>query len=150
MPRHPFELYMANTGGEHPGRKAMRFPRQVRLSTKADFRFVFSGSLLSRDRCFRVLYRENSREYCRLGMAVSLKNCRKANGRNRIKRVIRESFRQHQVQLSSRSGFDIVVLPTTQAASICNKTLGASLRGHWQKMQGANVQLLKTDNRKKY
>ena len=128
----------------------MKFPRHVRLSKKADFRFVFSGPSVTRDRCFSVLYRANSKEYSRLGMAVSRKNCRKANGRNRIRRVIRESFRQHQLQLSNHGGFDIVVLPTGQAASICNKTLGKSLQGHWQTVQDADLQASEKDNRKKH
>jgi ribonuclease P protein component len=125
----------------------MKFPRKVRLSTQAEFRFVFSGSLTSRDMYFRVLGRANGKQYCRLGMAVAKKNCRKATGRNRLKRVVRESFRHHHQAQAITRGIDYVILPTAQAASICNKTLEESLQGHWQKVQAKNARSTKTDNR---
>ena len=125
----------------------MKFPRKVRLSTQAEFRFVFSSSSASRDQYFRVLGRANGKRYCRLGMAVAKKNCRKAVGRNRLKRVVRESFRHHHHSQASSRGLDYVILPTAQAASICNKTLEKSLQGHWQKVQGENAGSIKIDNR---
>jgi ribonuclease P protein component len=123
----------------------MRFTRKDRLSTKAAFRNVFSSPLVSRDQYFKVLAQANSREYCRLGMAVSRKNCRHAVGRNRLKRVIRENFRNHMVD---RGGFDYVVLPTAQAATISNRVLNRSLQEHWQKAPGAGNHRVMTDNRK--
>jgi ribonuclease P protein component len=121
------------------GSQAMRFSRNDRLNTQAEFRFVFSGHIASSDRFFRVLARPNGKDHCRLGMAVSKKACRKAVGRNRLKRLIRENFRQNRKQLAREqdisSGFDYVVLPTVQAASICNKILTGSLQDHWQKAQ---------------
>jgi ribonuclease P protein component len=109
----------------------MKFPRQARLNSGADYRFVFAGPAVSKDRFFRVLSRGNGRDYCRLGMAVSRKVCRHAAGRNRLKRVIRESFRIHQDELAGNGGNDIVVLPFVRAASICNRALFESLRDHW-------------------
>ncbi len=113
----------------------MKFPSRARLKTPADFRFVFARPSVSRDRCFRVLSRVNEKGYSRLGMAVSRKVCRRAAGRNRIKRVIRESFREHQDRLGTDRGHDIVVLPSGQAATICNKALFESLQGHWRKIE---------------
>ena len=113
----------------------MKFPLRARLNNPADFRFVFSSPTVSSDSCFRVLCRGNGRDYSRLGMAVSRKVCKHAPGRNRLKRVIRESFRNHQEKLALGGGQDLVVLPSGRAASICNKALFESLRGHWQKIQ---------------
>ncbi|NOU00998.1 MAG: ribonuclease P protein component [Gallionella sp.] len=48
---------------------------------------------------------ENSRS--RLGIIASKKNFSKAVDRNRIKRLIREAFRQHSIKTS---GLDLVVL----------------------------------------
>ncbi len=126
----------------------MRFLREQRLITQADFRFVFSKPKASRDSYFRILSRDNERETCRLGMAVSRKNCRKAVARNRLKRVIRESFRHHAGKLASDGGIDIIVLPTARAASICNNTLNDSLEQHWQQLQGGKNHQAGTDNRK--
>ncbi len=140
--------YFSNFTDRRTGHQAMMFPRKQRLTTQADFRFVFSGSKVSRDRYFRVLGRENGNELCRLGMAVSRKNCRKAVGRNHLKRLIRESFRQHSGQLAIGGGFDYVVLPTAEAATICNQTLARSLSRHWRLVQGGINSAAGTDDRK--
>lgn len=126
----------------------MRFPREYRLTTQGDFRFVFSNPKISQDEYFRVLGRANKSEACRLGLAVSRKNCRKATGRNRLKRVIRESFRHHAEELAGGGGIDIIVLTTAKAASICNNTLTSSLETHWQQIKAGSNYLAGTDNRK--
>lgn len=110
----------------------MKFPTQARLKTGADYRFVFRNPAASSDRYFRVLSRPNGRDHCRLGMAVSKKVCKHAAGRNRLKRVIRESFRANRGELDRRGGYDIVVLPSVRAASICNKALFEQLQEHWR------------------
>lgn len=111
----------------------MKFSREARINTKADFRRVFSSPAVSRDRYFKVLSCDNGLGYARLGMAVSRQNCRKATGRNRIKRLVRESFRLNQELLACAGGLDMVVLPTGLAATMCNKTLLDSLQDHWRK-----------------
>jgi ribonuclease P protein component len=114
----------------------MKFSRKARINTKADFRRAFSRPTVSRDRYFKVLFCANGLAHARLGMAVSRRNCRHASGRNRIKRQVRESFRLHQQQLARGGGADLVVLPTDLAATICNRSLRASLEGHWNKVTG--------------
>ena len=123
----------------------MKFPRRVRLSTQAEFRYVFSSPLASKDAFFRVLGRANGEAYCRLGMAVSRKHCSTAVGRNRLKRIIRESFRRYHNEQDLLQGIDFVVLPTPRAASICNKKLDDSLRGHWQELR--DIDARRTKNR---
>jgi len=72
-------------------------------------------------------------------MAVSKKACPKAVGRNRIRRLIRESFRT-QVAGQATAGklqgeaLDFVVLPTPLAASQSNGVLTESLSAHWLKL----------------
>ena len=65
-------------------------------------------------------------------MAVSRQVDPRAAGRNRIKRVIRESFRQHFTANMPR--IDIVVLPRRETATICNERLFRSLEGHWSRL----------------
>ena len=84
---------------------------------------------------FTVLYKENGEQEARLGMAMSKKNCRLAVGRNRLKRVIRESFRQHREALL---GLDVVVLNQPAAMRASNKTLFDSLHQHWQRCHSAD------------
>lgn len=115
----------------------MKFPRAARLNTKAEFGRVFAQPAVSRDRYFKVLYRDNGQGIARLGMAVSRRNCRHASGRNRLKRLVRESFRQHQEKLATGGGVDIVVMPTDQAANNNNRSLTASLAEHWTTVAGS-------------
>jgi ribonuclease P protein component len=100
------------------------------LLKSASFDRVFRRSQRSRDRLFTVLYRESREDAARLGLAVSKKHSRKATARNRIKRIVRESFRQHQGQLT---GLDVVVMsqPDTEAAT--NRELFDSLAAHWRR-----------------
>lgn len=105
----------------------------------AEFEHVFRQPVRSSDTCFRILARTNDTDSHRLGMAVSKKVCRGAVRRNRIKRVIRESFRTEMVGQPSTGQMtectlDIVVLPTRQAASDSKLVLKQSLSMHWQKL----------------
>jgi len=111
-----------------------RFGRQNRLLDAAAFGRVFGNATRSRDRLFTVLCRCNEQDIARLGLAISKKHCRLATARNRIKRVIRESFRAHQALLSD---LDIVVINQPAAATAKNQELFASLESHWRRCQKA-------------
>jgi len=67
-------------------------------------------------------------------MAVAKKAVPKAVGRNRIKRLVRESFREQMSTLPVEMTLDLVVLPTAQAAEQSNKALFESLSAHWQQL----------------
>ncbi len=67
-------------------------------------------------------------------MAVSRQVDRRAVERNRLKRIIRESFRQHYLSNSKHPAVDIVVLPRREAVSICNRRLFDQLSRHWQRI----------------
>jgi len=112
----------------------MKFSRQSRLLKPAEFKLVFQKPIRSTDDCFRILARANGIQRHRLGMAVSKKACSRAVGRNRIKRVIRESFRGRLVGQELNDTLDFVVLPTTVATTQSNKALNASLLTHWQRL----------------
>jgi len=104
------------------------------LLDAAAFGRVFKKANRSRDKLFTVLCRENDAEIARLGLAISKKNCRAATARNRIKRIIRESFRQHQAILS---GLDVVVINQPAARNSNNRQIFDSLHGHWQRCASA-------------
>ncbi|MBT8088293.1 MAG: ribonuclease P protein component [Gammaproteobacteria bacterium] len=111
-----------------------RFGKARRLLDASSFGRVFKRPTRSRDSLFTVLHRPNGKEGARLGLAVSKRHCRKATARNRIKRIIRESFRQHQALLS---GLDIVVMNQPKTAGASNRELFDSLEGHWQRCSKA-------------
>ena len=113
-------------------RKDFRFRRQNRLLTAAAYGRVFRQAKKSSDACFTILYRRQDTKTPRLGLAISKKHCKKAHDRNRIKRIVRESFRLHQHQLP---GLDLVVMNKAQTQQAQNKTLEQSLERHWQKLE---------------
>jgi ribonuclease P protein component len=78
-----------------------------------------------------VLARQNDLEYPRLGLAVARKAAGSAVCRNRLKRLIRESFRRRQDQLPA---VDCIVMAKPGAASAENRELAASLEQHWQRI----------------
>jgi ribonuclease P protein component len=90
---------------------------------------VFKKATRSRDKWFTVLSRDNEGSGARLGLAISKKNCRAATNRNRIKRIVRESFRHHQAALA---GLDLVVLNQPATRNGNNRQLFDSLERHWQ------------------
>lgn len=76
--------------------------------------------------------RNDRRETARLGLAIAKKHVRLAVDRNRVKRLIRESFRR---QRNSLKGLDIVVLARPGIEKVDNPTLFASLQQHWQRLR---------------
>jgi ribonuclease P protein component len=107
------------------------FPRNRRLLKPDDFSRVFNQGRRSSDRFFLVLGMLNQAGDTRLGMAVSKKNCRRAVDRNRIKRMIRESFRHH---LESLAGLDLVVVARQGVATNENQYCLNSLQQHWRRI----------------
>ena len=75
-----------------------------------------------------VLATPNQLQHPRLGLAISRKVARTAIARNRIKRVVRESYRHWQTRLGA---LDIVVLGRAGVASQSKKTLHAALEKLW-------------------
>jgi len=68
----------------------------------------------------------------RLGLAVSRKVSKHAVQRNRIKRVIRESFRRHRALLGAT---DYVVVAKQDAAAQGSAKLRAQLDAMWRKAE---------------
>jgi ribonuclease P protein component len=69
--------------------------------------------------------------WARLGMSIAARNLRRAVDRNRIRRLIRESFRVHQSQLPR---VDIVIGARALVTSADNASLRAALQTLWRKV----------------
>ncbi|PCJ35718.1 MAG: ribonuclease P protein component [Cellvibrionales bacterium] len=86
----------------------MGFGRSKRLLTKVAYKAVFDDSPYRvSHRNLLILARPNGLEEARLGLIVAKKNVRFAVKRNRIKRVVRDSFRLNQQTLAT---LDIIFL----------------------------------------
>ena len=110
------------------------FPKCRRLLTAAEFEAVFAAPQVSSDRYFTVLMRSNDRGHPRLGLAIAKRRIRKATARNRLKRIVRESFRLNQHQLPAA---DFVVMAKPAAATAQRDVLWESLARHWQRLSAA-------------
>ena len=109
------------------------FPRHNRLLSGRDFKAVFrdNSNRLS-DQNWTLLVRQNTSSYARLGMAISKRVLSRAVDRNRIKRIIRESFRHQQQGLS---GLDIVVMCKGDVKKLAKMELLNSLNGLWMQVK---------------
>lgn len=86
--------------------KLFGLTKRERLLNNRDFQRVFkSGKRLNND-LLVVHIRPNGLNYCRLGIAVG-KEVHRAVWRNRIKRLLRESFRLNKPTIPK--GLDIIV-----------------------------------------
>ena len=109
-----------------------RLRRRARLTRAAEFEAVFADSIRSSGGGLVVLARPNDLGYPRLGLAVSRRAMRRAVDRNRIKRLIRESFRCEQSALGS---MDYVVLARPGLEQQDNRRVFQTLERHWQKIK---------------
>lgn len=103
------------------------FPRSRRLARRSEFDRVFQRGLRTTDPHFSMMARPNEVGQARLGLAVSVKNAGNGVLRNRLKRLIRESFRV-QTDLPA---VDIVVTVRAGAGKRPAAMLRASLANHW-------------------
>lgn len=105
------------------------FARDNRLLETAQFQAVFNGTdCKAVDNCFVVLAKRRPDGVARLGMAISKRRVRHAVDRNRIKRLVRESFRHNKPKLI---GLDIVVMERQGTADRDNAELTQALNQLW-------------------
>ena len=97
------------------------FEREKRLLTSRHFTAVFdSPSAKVPGKHVLLLARENDLDHPRLGLVIGKKNVKLAVERNRLKRVIRETFRHNQEALA---GLDIVIIARKGLAELENPEL---------------------------
>ncbi len=101
----------------------------MRLRQSKEFDEVFRRSQRSTDKWVTVLARSNRKGLARLGLAISKKCARKAVERNRIKRIVRESFRHNKHCLR---GLDLVIVGRKGPEKGERRLFTESLRHHWQ------------------
>lgn len=79
---------------------AAGFPRRARILTQHEFDHTFRAGQSAGSKLFRGLTTPDTEP--RLGITVPKRTVPLASSRNRIKRVVREAFRQRRAQLPPR------------------------------------------------
>jgi ribonuclease P protein component len=87
-------------------RRPLAFGWDSKLRKTDDFSSVFRFKRVLRGASIDIFFRQNGMESPRLGMVVPKKVLARAVDRNRVRRVLRESFRLSQAELG---GLDVVV-----------------------------------------
>jgi ribonuclease P protein component len=100
-----------------------------KLRTAAEFERARRGPDRLADVLFVVQATKNDSGQARLGMAVGLRATGSAVRRNRLRRLIRESFRMHREALPS---VDVLVTARAAAAKATNPEVFASLAQFWR------------------
>ena len=109
----------------------LRFKRCMRLLTARDYERVFQHPQKSSSKALTVLARPSGQASARLGLAIPRKQIRRAVERNRLKRLIRESFRRHQDLLH---GLDVVVIGRSELLKKSTQWVFENLEDHWRQV----------------
>jgi len=105
-----------------------KFSKQYRLVTAGDYKNVFKNPKRVSSSELLFLFCKNNKDFSRLGLAIAKKQFPLAVDRNRIKRLVRESFRELKLQISS---VDIVVMGRKNLLNMDNKQIRTQLDKLW-------------------
>jgi len=116
------------------------YPRQLRLLTGGDFKRVFDGAVFKvSEQPLLILASPNDLDHPRIGFVISKKNIRRAVKRNRVRRIIRESFRLNQHTLPN---LDMVILARKDLDKLDNVALFQLMNRNWSRLRkkASNIQ----------
>jgi len=112
-------------------RGQLTLPAQRRLRRKRDFDAAYARGRRLGDGFFSVTVMNNKLDAPRLGLAVAVRVAGGGVARNRIRRIIRESFRLHQLEIPA---VDLIVSARPRAKGAPGKALHASLEALWKEV----------------
>lgn len=113
------------------------FTKQARLLTAKQFQYVFDQAPVRASHpSLLILAKPNGLSFARLGLVIGKKHIKTAVGRNRIKRLIRESFRTRQLP-----ALDVIVLARGGADNLDNDEARRILNGLWKRISKKSAKL---------
>lgn len=101
------------------------------MRSSSDFEQVQRAGRRFADNYFSMTFRPNDLGAPRLGLAVAIRTVGNAVARNRVRRIVKESFRLAQHRLPA---VDIVVAARAAVKGAPAGALHSSLDTHWQKV----------------
>ena len=108
----------------------LSFGKNRRLLGASDFQPVFNSARFKVScQHLLVLALPASVDFSRIGLVVAKKNVRRAVDRNRVKRILRESFRHNQGLLPE---VDIVILARSGIGTLSNEDLRQKIEKLWR------------------
>ena len=107
------------------------FPRKFRLTNKHEYDRVLKSRAAKQLRCgcFRVLAMESESDDARLGLIIGKRQLKRAVDRNRVKRMVRESFRITRMNLPA---VDVIV----QLIRTPDDRLNEDVAAIWKRLGG--------------
>ncbi len=112
----------------------MAFPPRARLRQPREFEAVLKQGRRVQERLLTLVVLPGAAPEARLGLAISSRAVPKATGRNRIKRLARESFRACRAQLPAA---DLVLQARAGAGKADRAELRSTLERLWQRLKEA-------------
>lgn len=103
-----------------PSGLSAKFTAAHRLLRENGFGHVIHADNIA-DRQFKIFFVRNGKKNARLGIIVGKKTLSGAADRNRVKRIIREAFRQHNIKLYK---LDLVVMVRRAYPQECGTQAG--------------------------
>ncbi len=110
---------------------SQEFSKEVRLLKPAHFEDVFSDATPAVSPQLTALAKKTTLKKSRLGITIPKKRVKKACDRNRVKRIIRESFRKRKDDFPN---IDIVIIGKSGLDKLDNAEIFLLLEKLWKKL----------------
>ncbi len=132
----PSQISLQNTLNPSPAvppplKKPFAFSKAFRLLNQADFTPVFNDAPLRASHPTLLVLCRPGQTHARLGLVIAKKAVKKAHDRNRLKRLIRESFRK---QKNKFPAIDAIVLARKGADALSNTEINSIINGLWKRI----------------
>lgn len=120
-------------------KSVFEFDKSQRLLASADFKPVFDTPSFKVHQpnilFFVKMQEQNPTKPCRLGLAITKKKLKRANQRNRLKRLVREYFRLNQADFVAKNMcFDVVLIVKISTQDLPNEVLNTQIQAGFQQI----------------